>query len=89
LPNIAIEAILLSVPLVSYDVAGLKELFRGQSDQFIVGQGDIAALTDKVSGMLRHVQCDIYDADNVARLRDEHRFSTMLARKVELYNSLG
>lgn len=89
LPNIVIEAILLGTPLLAYDVAGLRELFKEQSEKFIVAQGDMEALTQKAGDILRGADEPIYAADNVTRLRNEHTFSTMLARKVELYRNLG
>lgn len=90
LPNIVIEAILLGVPLLAYDVAGLRELFREQSGQFIIPQGELGMLAERAEAILRAAnRGSIYEADNVTRLRNEHTFSTMLARKVELYRNLG
>lgn len=90
LPNIVIESMLLGTPLLAYDVAGLRELFCGQSEQFVLSQGDVDGLATKAANILQlENRGGIYDAGNVARLRNEHALGTMLARKVQLYKGLG
>lgn len=90
LSNIVIESMLLKIPVMAYEVAGLKELFGSQFEQFTVKQGDIQGFVNKAAGILRMGYTrDIYLPEIVERLRAEHQLKTMLERKMNLYRTLN
>lgn len=53
LPRVAVEALAAGVPVVAMAVEGVAEVVRDGVDGFVVREGDVAALVDRVTLLLR------------------------------------
>ena len=85
LPNVAIESSLLNIPLVSYEVSGLKELQAISKSIFTVEQGDIKGLKNKVLELTKSNNQIFTNKKSLVRLREEYSINRMIAKKMDLY----
>jgi glycosyltransferase involved in cell wall biosynthesis len=54
LPNVAVEAALVGRPLVSFEVCGIHEVVRNGTSGFIVKQGDIDEMAERLIYLSQH-----------------------------------
>ncbi|MEA3467963.1 MAG: glycosyltransferase [Thermodesulfobacteriota bacterium] len=86
LPNVAVEAVISGTPMVTYEVSGVQEILKDGVSGWIVPQGDMDQIVDRIMeiGCGQSGFTDFYDvhADNILH---DFRESVMVARKILLY----
>jgi len=89
LPNILVEAGLVSKPMVCYLVSGTREIIEDGQTGYIVDQGDIRSAAQKLSYLASHpVKARKMGMLAREKLREVHRESLMNEKKLEVYASL-
>jgi len=89
LPNILVEAGLVSKPIVCYLVSGAREIIEDGHTGYIVDQGGIESAVEKLSYLALH-PVEAYKMGILAKknLKEVHRESFMNAKKLAVYAEL-
>jgi glycosyltransferase involved in cell wall biosynthesis len=88
LPRVVVEALAAGVPVVAMAVEGVEEVLRPGIDGFLVGEGDVAALAEKVSLLLCNGQLHRAMAGRAGETVGEWDRDTMVRQQEELYEEL-
>ncbi len=88
LPRVVVEALAVGVPVVAMAVEGVEEVLRPGVDGFLVGEGDVAALAEKVSLLLHDRQLHSAMAARAGETVAEWDRDTMVRQQEELYVEL-
>lgn len=89
LPNVAVEAVISGTPMVTYDVSGVREILQEGVSGWIVPQGDMDQVVDRLTQIMcrQSGYTELHDVrvDNILR---NFRESVMVARKMQLYEQV-
>lgn len=88
LPRVVVEALAAGVPVVTMAVEGVEEVLRHGVDGFVVGEGDVTALADRVSALLLDAELRRMMAARAGETVAEWDRDTMVRRQEELYEEL-
>lgn len=88
LPRVVVEALAAGVPVVAMAVDGVEEVLRHGVDGFVVGEGDVTALADRVSALLRDAELRRTMAARAGETVAEWDREVMVGQQEELYQEL-
>lgn len=88
LPRVAVEALAAGVPVVAMAVEGVEEVVRDGVDGFVVREGDVAALADRVTLLLRDGTLRASMAARAGETVAEWDRDVMVRQQEELYGEL-
>ena len=89
LPNVAVEAGMVGKPMVAYEVGGIREIVRHGVSGYVVRQGEIQELADKLELLARDRELRKQMEEN-ARQMDWNRYTReeMIEKKLEFYEEI-
>ena len=88
LPRALVEALAASVPVVAMAVDGVDEVVRDGVNGFLVREGDVAALAERVAALLADAPLRARLAAAAGDRLDEFERDTMVRRQESLYEAL-
>lgn len=88
LPRVVVEALAAGVPVVAMAVEGVDEVLRDGVDGFVVGEGDVEALAQRVVLLLRREDLRRAMAVRAGETVGEWDRDTMVRQQEELYQEL-
>jgi glycosyltransferase involved in cell wall biosynthesis len=89
LPNVAVEAGIVSRPMVAFDVSGVKEVIDEGLTGYVLRQGDLEGMADKVNYLAQH-QDEAEAMGNRARKTIEglYDLDVMIREKLNFYETI-
>jgi len=89
LPNIAIEAGMVSMPLVSFKVCGISEVIQNGVNGYIVDQEDVNAMAEKLIFLARNPGVSKKIGHNARHnVRNPYTIEKMIKEQLEFYESI-
>lgn len=88
LPRVVVEALAAGVPVVAMAVEGVEEVLRHGVDGFLVDEGDVTALAERVSTLLGDGELRRTMAARAGETVAEWDRDTMVRQQEELYQEL-
>ena len=88
LPRALVEALAASVPVAAMAVDGVDEVVRDGVNGFLVREGDVAALAERVAALLADAPLRARLAAAAGDRLDEFERDTMVRRQESLYEAL-
>ncbi len=89
-PLVVLEALAAGIPVVAFDVGGVREVIDGLPGCKVVPQGDVSALSEAILAVLRDVGSAqvVQAADRSAAVTERYSLQTMYSGYIQLFSSL-
>lgn len=88
LPNVALEAIAIGIPVVSFDICGIKEIIREGVNGVLVKSFDIQEFAFKAKELLGDVNKRRFFADNAYEIvKEKFTFEKRMKKIIDIYES--
>jgi glycosyltransferase involved in cell wall biosynthesis len=89
-PLVCLEAMAAQLPIVAYDVGGIREAVRSRTTGYVVPAGHTAAWRDALGRLLREEGTrHQFGLAGRQRLETQYHLDTMIARTIELYDRVS
>jgi len=89
LPNVLLEAMAMKIPIVSTNVAGVKELVIDQETGFICEQKDCKSLAERIIVIVKNPEIRVkFAKKGRKRIKEQFSFSNRLTKLELIYQSL-
>lgn len=89
LPRIVVEASLVKIPTVSFDIEGIHEILEDGKSGYIVPRYDIEELTNKISKLITNeIKRNTFAKKSYIRAKKNWDYKTMVKKHHEIYRHL-